>query len=330
MLKVTWLGVASWSCWAIASGLAAGLERLRSPAYLATIETQPVERRPLEHEVRMVGKVAVDETRITYISSYVPGRIDRLFVNYTGIFVQKGVHLAEIYSPELLVAQKEYLLALDAAESARKDATRPTAVRETADALLQASRRKLQLWAIPEDQIAELERVVGVEPDQPQRAGAGGPGRRRQLEAQRGAGVEGIGVVLLQRELLRQSGADFDRAAVAGGLGVEEQPERPVAAGDEELRLLRRGVVLGLLHRRSLLYLQKGRGGGVGAYRGAHWHTRGEVRELFAGLPISGLTSSTAVLLGGGGHASRVAERAASWLPLGAFFVAAADVRAVR
>lgn len=126
---------------------------------LARVETRPVERRRLEHEVRMVGKVAVDETRITYISSYVPGRIDRLFVNYTGIFVQKGVHLAEIYSPELLVAQKEYLLALDAAESARKDATRPAAVRETADALLQASRRKLQLWAIPEDQIAELERV---------------------------------------------------------------------------------------------------------------------------------------------------------------------------
>jgi len=126
---------------------------------LARVETASVERRSLEHEVRMVGKVAVDETRITYISSYVPGRIDRLFVNYTGIFVQKGVHLAEIYSPELLVAQKEYLLALDAAESARRDETRPAAVRETTEALLQAARRKLQLWAIPEDQIAELERV---------------------------------------------------------------------------------------------------------------------------------------------------------------------------
>ncbi len=126
---------------------------------LAQVETQPVQRRGLEHEVRMVGKVAVDETRITYISSYVPGRIDRLFVNYTGIFVKKGVHLAEIYSPEVLVAQREYLLALDAVESGKKGTTQPVAVRDATDAMLQAARRKLQLWAIPEDQIAELERL---------------------------------------------------------------------------------------------------------------------------------------------------------------------------
>lgn len=126
---------------------------------LARVETQPVERRSLEHEVRMVGKVSTDETRITYISSYVPGRIDRLFVNYTGIFVQKGVHLAEVYSPELLVAQREYLLALDATDSAKRGATKPAAVRDTIDAMLQAARRKLQLWAIPEDQIAEIERT---------------------------------------------------------------------------------------------------------------------------------------------------------------------------
>ncbi len=126
---------------------------------LARVETVPAERRRLEHEVRMVGKVAPDETRITYISSYVPGRIDRLFVNYTGIFVKKGVHLAEIYSPELLVAQREYLVALDAAEDAKKGTTQPSAVRDATDAMLQAARRKLELWAIPQDQITELERL---------------------------------------------------------------------------------------------------------------------------------------------------------------------------
>lgn len=125
---------------------------------LARVETQPVQRRRVRHEVRMVGKVAPDETRITYISSYVPGRIDRLFVNYTGIFVQKGVHLAEIYSPDLLVAQREYLVALEAFDAARRAGTRPSAGGDTAEILLHAARRKLQLWAIPEDQIAELER----------------------------------------------------------------------------------------------------------------------------------------------------------------------------
>lgn len=64
----------------------------------------------------MVGKIAPDETRITYVSSYTPGRLDRLFVNYTGVQVRKGDHLAEIYSPELLVAQTEYLSALRVAD----------------------------------------------------------------------------------------------------------------------------------------------------------------------------------------------------------------------
>jgi hypothetical protein len=74
--------------------------------------------------------------------------------------------------------------------------------------------------------------------------------------------------------------------------------------------------------------VNKGRGGGTGAYRGAHWHTRREVREMFAGLPIARLTLATAVLLPGGGWASHAAEPAAAWLPLGAFLVAGADVGA--
>lgn len=119
---------------------------------LARVQTSPVELRELTHEVRMVGKVMADETLITHISSYVPGRIERLFVNYTGILVRKGDHLAEIYSPELLIAQREYVLALEA--SGQTDRTGDTA--DMLAGLQESARRKLELWGVPRDQIDSL------------------------------------------------------------------------------------------------------------------------------------------------------------------------------
>jgi Cu(I)/Ag(I) efflux system membrane fusion protein len=74
------------------------------------IETSVVERKFVTAEIRMVGKIDYDETRIKYITSWVAGRIDRLYVDYTGIRVSKGDHLVEIYSPKLIEAQKELLL----------------------------------------------------------------------------------------------------------------------------------------------------------------------------------------------------------------------------
>ncbi len=120
---------------------------------LARVETSPVEERVLDHEIRMVGKVTPDETRITYVSSYIPGRLDRLFVDYTGILVNKGDHLAEIYSPDLLVAQQEYLISLETLDKASDGAGR-----QAAGAMLEAARRKLELWGISKDQIEALGR----------------------------------------------------------------------------------------------------------------------------------------------------------------------------
>ena len=76
---------------------------------LAEIQTTAIERRFTDAKVRMVGIVDYDETRVKSISSYVPGRLDRLYVNYTGVNVEKGDHLALIYSPTLLTAQEELL-----------------------------------------------------------------------------------------------------------------------------------------------------------------------------------------------------------------------------
>jgi Cu(I)/Ag(I) efflux system membrane fusion protein len=74
---------------------------------LMQIETTPVERRFVTAEIRMFGKVDYDETRVKNITAWVPGRIDRLFVDFTGITVNKGDHMVELYSPQLISAQTE-------------------------------------------------------------------------------------------------------------------------------------------------------------------------------------------------------------------------------
>jgi SAM-dependent methyltransferase len=95
----------------------------------------------------------------------------------------------------------------------------------------------------------------------------------------------------------------------------------------EILRVTRRRFAIGLLNRHSLLYLQKGRGGGRGAYHGAHWHTAAEVRILFAGLPVTNMKIETAVVLPTAGKLAKLSER---WLggriPGGAFLVVVGDV----
>ena len=65
---------------------------------LMEIQTSPVERKFVEAQIRMVGKVDYDETRLRYITAWIPGRLDRLHVDYTGVPVSKGDHLVELYN----------------------------------------------------------------------------------------------------------------------------------------------------------------------------------------------------------------------------------------
>lgn len=99
----------------------------------------------------------------------------------------------------------------------------------------------------------------------------------------------------------------------------------------EQLRVTRRRFVVGLLNRHSLLYLEKGRGGGSGGYRGAHWHTAAEIRALFAGLPVSGLRLCSAIALPQIPSIGKVLER--YWprrILLGGLLVAAGEVTTSR
>jgi Cu(I)/Ag(I) efflux system membrane fusion protein len=102
-----------------------------------------------------VGKVAYDETKTGTITAWVPGRLDRLFVDYTGITVRKGDHLAEIYSPELLTAEQELLQALRAREATTGGGTQR--FREASAATVDAARDKLRLLGLTAEQIEGIE-----------------------------------------------------------------------------------------------------------------------------------------------------------------------------
>ncbi len=124
-------------------------------AKLMDIETTEVVRRFAMAEVRMVGKIDFDETKVSYISAWVPGRIDRLFVDYTGIPVKKGEHLAELYSPQLLTAQEELLQAIKTLRNLKD--SQSTLLRETAEQTVLAVREKLRLWGFTAEQIQAIE-----------------------------------------------------------------------------------------------------------------------------------------------------------------------------
>lgn len=124
-------------------------------AALMELETTAVERRTVTAEVRMVGKVDYDETRVSYITAWVPGRLDRLFVDYTGIQVRQGDHMVELYSPDLLSAQEELLQALAAADEIENEAS--SVLRKSAMATIEAVREKLRLWGLTPSQIRRIE-----------------------------------------------------------------------------------------------------------------------------------------------------------------------------
>lgn len=114
------------------------------------------EVRELARDLRLVGRVTPAETAQRTVTSRIDGFVERLYVDFTGRAVRRGEPLLDIYSPMLVSAQQELLLAvrLRAAlgESASGDASR------NADSLVAASRRRLQYWDIDDDQVAELER----------------------------------------------------------------------------------------------------------------------------------------------------------------------------
>ncbi len=119
------------------------------------VRTAPVETRDISRTIRTVGLVEYDEPAQYSINTKVAGWIERLYVNQVGQHVGKGQPLLELYSPDLVTAQEEYLLALDNYASLAE--TPFPEIADGARRLLDATRRRLQLWDISAGQIKRLE-----------------------------------------------------------------------------------------------------------------------------------------------------------------------------
>ena len=124
-------------------------------AALLDLRITPVRRAPAQADIRLFGRIEYDERSITILTARMGGRLDRLFVDFTGARVRKGDHLAEIYSPELFVAQKELIEARRAFE--RLDTSSSSAVRDTRKRLLDSARERLQLLQLSNEQILRIE-----------------------------------------------------------------------------------------------------------------------------------------------------------------------------
>ncbi len=105
-----------------------------------------VEMKPLDKVIRTVGRIDYDEKRLVTISPKIGGWIEDLYVDFTGKNVKKGERLLTIYSPDLVSAQEEYLIALRTAKALGGR-----------DSLVEPARRRLKLWDISDDQIKALE-----------------------------------------------------------------------------------------------------------------------------------------------------------------------------
>lgn len=123
---------------------------------MAEIEVAPVEKKYVVNEIRLVGKIEYDETRLKYITARVAGRIDRLYVNFTGTPVRPGDHLVELYSPELISTQQELLQTLNILNTFSSE-TAPE-IKEPFEHQLHSARERLRLWGLTEEQIEKLEK----------------------------------------------------------------------------------------------------------------------------------------------------------------------------
>lgn len=112
---------------------------------------------PLTRTIRAVGKVTFDETKIVRIHPKIEGWIENVYVNFTGMAVRKGQPLLSIYSPDLVSTQQEFLISLKAKKTLGKSDFPEVA--SSANSLYEASRKRLQLWDIPDAEINKIERT---------------------------------------------------------------------------------------------------------------------------------------------------------------------------
>jgi len=120
---------------------------------LIGLQTAEAVRRQVGGQVRTVGRVAVDETRVRHVNVKNAGFVERVFVDFVGKRVRRGDPLFTLYSPELLAAQNEFLLAL----KTHGTLGAASGAGDSGQALVDAARRRLALWDVSDAEIQRLE-----------------------------------------------------------------------------------------------------------------------------------------------------------------------------
>jgi RND family efflux transporter MFP subunit len=115
------------------------------------VQTAPVTRGPLRVTIRAVGVFKLPEPGLHDVSLKIGGWIDALYADQEGVHVTKGEPLFALYSPDLQVAEQEFISAIQSRHSLDPDAG--TALQSEADSLVASARRKLQLWDVDEQEI---------------------------------------------------------------------------------------------------------------------------------------------------------------------------------
>jgi Cu(I)/Ag(I) efflux system membrane fusion protein/cobalt-zinc-cadmium efflux system membrane fusion protein len=129
------------------------------PSFVQTIgvQTAVVKRQDIPYTVRTVGNISYNDEQLHWVTTKYEGWIEKVYVNYVGEPVEKGQKLFEIYSPQLVTTQKEYLDALEYAE--RLSTGDYEDVKRRARALLESTRERLAYWDISAKQIEALEKT---------------------------------------------------------------------------------------------------------------------------------------------------------------------------
>jgi Cu(I)/Ag(I) efflux system membrane fusion protein len=125
---------------------------------LIGVKTVEVAVRPVQKFIRTVGRIEADERKLATINTKIEGWIEKIYVDYTGRYIRKGEPLAEIYSPELLATQQEFISALKWTERPSEPLSEvQKMLAKDAAAALDAARQRLRLWDISEEQIKKIE-----------------------------------------------------------------------------------------------------------------------------------------------------------------------------
>jgi len=124
---------------------------------MANVATVAAKQATLNKEINAVGIVQFDQSRQAKVTAWIAGRIDKLNVSTVGAYVSKDKPVAEIYSPDLLATQQEYLLAVKSREQL-KDSPIPS-ISQNGEGLVASAKQRLMLFGVKESQIAELEKA---------------------------------------------------------------------------------------------------------------------------------------------------------------------------